>query len=344
MVDDFFRGADGRGRRQSRSPSRGRGRSDQSVEMEAGTVDDVPLVTTESSDSIQQMWIADGVPTGAAKPTVEACKRRLEARPSGDVRVAVVVNDDEMREEAAVRDLYGLRDLVSFDVEIHERLNCGDLERLLAAERDFVHYIGHVDDRGLQCADGWLDARTLDTVRTRAFVLNACRSYEQGRALVDAGAIGGVVTLQVVPNEPASRVGRTLANLLNAGFALGDALDIIGEDTITGQQYIVVGDPMVSVAGSKAITPICADIEKCTGAEDRYTVTVHSYPSSSSPLGSVMSPHISDNTLHYLNSGIIDTFDVSGSDVNDFLELERFPVRTNNSVFWSDWLSFSDIC
>jgi hypothetical protein len=333
-VDDFFRGP-------ATGTLRGTVREGQSSDPAAGTVDDVPLVTTRPSESIQQLWIADGVPTGAAKPSLAAAERRLDARPSGDVRVAVVVNDDEMREEAAVRDLYGLRDLVSFDVEIHDQLTTDELEAQLAVDRDFVHYIGHVDERGLQCADGWLDARTLDSVGTRAFVLNACQSYEQGMALVEKGAIGGVVTLQVVPNGPAAQVGRTLANLLNAGFALGDALDIVGDETITGQQYIAVGDPLVSVAGGKAINPLMAEIRKQDS--ERYSISVHNYPSAVSSLGSITTPHIGDNTCQYLSSGFLDEFTADADELSEFLTLERFPVDVDGRIHWSDWLSLDDL-
>jgi hypothetical protein len=160
-------------------------------------------------------------------------------------------------------------------------------------------------------------------------------------ALVEKGAIGGVVTLQVVPNGPATQVGRTLANLLNAGFALGDALDIVGDETITGQQYIVVGDPMVSVAGGKSATSLRAEVERV--GQDSFSVAVHGYPSSWARTGAVLTPHIGDNTCQYLNSGLMDRFEVSSAEVSEFLDLERLPVSVDGSLHWSDWLSLDDI-
>ncbi|MFC5969708.1 hypothetical protein ACFPYI_00035 [Halomarina salina] len=299
------------------------------------------IITTAPTESIQHLWLSDGVPAGAAKPTIEAFKRRIDEQPSGDVRVAVVVNDAEMHDELSVQDLYGLRDFISFEVDIHENLTQRELAILLAEERDFVHYVGHVDERGIQCADGWLDARSLTTVNTRAFVLNACKSYDQGAALIEAGAIGGVVTLRLVPNEPATRIGRTLARLLNAGFSLGSALDLLVDDTITAQQYTVVGDPMVSVADGKSGTPISGSIER--RGEDRFALTVSAYPSEWANLGATYLPSVSKDGVQYLNSGVLDTFELTGDELREGFSRERFPVIVNGRIHWSDCLSLDEI-
>ncbi len=66
-----------------------------------------------------------------------------------------------------------------------------------------------------------LDTRELDTVGIEGFFLNACQSYDQGMALIDAGAVGGVVALNDVINSGAVRVGRTMIRLLNRSFRSG---------------------------------------------------------------------------------------------------------------------------
>jgi hypothetical protein len=299
------------------------------------------VVGLDPTDSIEHVWVGDGYPIGAAKPTIGARKRRLDATPSGAIEVLVVSNSPDMRTESDVRELYGLRELVQFEVEVREDLTREELTEVLAEDRDFVHYVGHVTDEGLQCSDGHLDATTLDTVRTRAFVLNGCRSYSQGMALVDAGAIGGLVTLNDVGNEPATKVGRMLAGLLNSGFSLGGTLDILGSEMITGRQYMIVGDPKVTLANAKGGTPILLEAATSDGA--RYRLSFHGYPTARRGLGTIVTPHVATNTHRYLSSGHVADFIVTKDQVADTLRLERFPVRTNGQLLWSDSLDISNI-
>ena len=295
--------------------------------------EDATVVQPEPADTIEHAWVGDGVPMGASKLTLEACKRRLEAQPSGAIQVAVVSNSPEMRAEMDVRSLYGLRELVAFDIDIFEDLTGAELARVLADDYDFVHYVGHVDDDGMQCADGPLDATTLDYVGARAFVLNACRSYEQGMELVERGAIAGVVTLAEVGNEPATRVGRTLARLLNAGFSLAGALDIIGNETLTGRQYAVVGDSQVQITSNRGGTPVYTQVEE---RADRYVASLYGYPTSQYALGAICLPNIEGNSRHYLNSGHIDDFLVSDEGLLDYFDQDSLPVKMGEELWWTD--------
>ncbi|PSQ03261.1 hypothetical protein BRC94_00005, partial [Halobacteriales archaeon QS_5_70_17] len=180
-ISSFMRGRDGR------FAGDGGTAADTRSEGPARTDDD-PIVDLQETDSMEHVWIGEGYPMGAAKPTVEACKRRFDARPSGDIDVTVVVNDPEMRAETAVSDLYGLRELVQFDVGTHEALSQEELASLLAEDRDFVHFVGHVDDRGLQCADGYLDAAALDDVGTGGGHARRRRKRTGDEGGADAGA------------------------------------------------------------------------------------------------------------------------------------------------------------
>jgi len=309
------------------------------------TREDLPaidrIVGLPTTDSVEHVWVGDGYRMGSAKPTVESRKRRLAATPSGPIDVAVVVNDPEMHAEGDVRDLYGLRELVRFDVTVYEELTRDELETLLAEERDFLHFVGHVDERGLQCADGYLDAAALDRVGTRAFVLNACQSYRQGEHLVDAGAIAGVVTFVMVGNDAATRIGRTLARLLNAGFSLGGALDVTGEANHFATHYGIVGDPNLTLASSRGSTPITAELRAL--GDDRYRVDVHGHPTGRMGPGAVYTPNISGNDRRYLNAGHLDAFTVDGDQLAAFLRLERFPVTVDGRLHWSDSVTVDEV-
>lgn len=298
--------------------------------------------TPPKTDSIAQLWLADGYPMQGAKPTVDAFKRRLDAVPGDSIDVAVISNDTAMEAESDVADLYSQRGRVAFDVTMYEELSTQGLATVFAEEYDFVHYVGHVDSRGLQCADGWLDAHTLDTVNARAFILNGCRSYEQGTALVETGAIGGLCTLSNVGNTPATRIGRTVARLLNAGFSLAGALELISEDFVTGQQYVIVGDPTLSIVKSHGDTPTLAEITPTAG-DDTFVVDLHGYLSDQTPLGMPLIPSVSNNERYYLNSGHLATFNVSRTALTEYLSQEQFPVRIDGTVRWSNAISLDSM-
>lgn len=290
-----------------------------------------------TTESITHLWLDEGYPIAGAKPTLDACRRRLDANPSGPIDVAVVSNAPEMRAEADVADLYGLRDLVAFDVTVHEELTSAALREVFAADHDLVHYVGHVDTEGLQCADGWLDADTIERVDTRAFILNGCRSVEQGTALVETGAIGGLCTLRGVGNSPATEIGRTVARLLNAGFSLGGALDVIADESVTGHQYMVVGDPRLTITTCKGPTPNLVDVQ--TKESDQYDVSIYGSPVSTAHLGTLSMPLLQADETYYLNSGHIVTKTVSTSELRAYLDLSRIPVRLDGTLTWSDRLT-----
>lgn len=300
------------------------------------------IYSAPTADSITQICLTDGYPIQGAKPTLAACQRRFDATPAGTGDVAVVSNDTAMRAESDVVELYERCDHIAFDVTMYEELSRDALRDVLVGGYDLIHYVGHVDTQGLQCADGWLDAHTLDTVGTRMFVLNGCRSYAQGMALVDAGAIGGLCTLTNVGNTPATRIGRMVARLLNTGFSLGGALDIISEDSLAGQQYMIVGDPSLAIIQNQEDTPTLVEITPAPD-DDMFTVDIHGYPSSRTPIGMLYLPIISDNETYYLNSGHLTSITVSRSALAEYLQHGRFPVRIDGSLTWNDAVSVDSI-
>jgi hypothetical protein len=294
------------------------------------------------TDSITQLWLTDGYPIQGAKPTLDACQRRLDANPTDTIDVAVINNDPEMQAESVVADLYGLRDRIDFDVTIHEELSRSSVRDVFSSDHDLVHYVGHVDEKGLQCDDEWLDAQTLDAVSSRAFVLNGCRSHEQGMALVEAGAIGGLCTLTNVSNTAATEIGQTVARLLNAGFSLGSALDIINDDSVTGQQYMVVGDPGLAIVKSLNDIPTLAEI-KPESDNDMFSMDIYGYSSSWTPIGMPHAPSIGDNDTYYLNSGHNTTLTVTRAELVEYLQRKQIPIRIDGSLRWSDSITVDTI-
>jgi len=296
----------------------------------------------ENTDSLVQTWIGDGIPVGAGKATAEALRNRLNRTPAeGDIDITVVCNDEEMREECiAVDNGYGSREELPFDITLHHGLSKAELRELLVSRTDFFHYIGHIDEEGFDCSDGKLDAATLETVNVDAFLLNACQSYEQGLQLVEAGSIGGIVTLSDVVNSGAVRIGRATARLLNRGFPLQAALEIAKGESIVGGKYIVVGDGSLPIAQAESGIPNVCEIDS---AGDQYRAAIRTYPTTQNDLGSVVIPYIQDNDQYFLGSGTVKTFTLSREELMQYLHLEDIPVKIDGSLRWSRNLSRDDV-
>ncbi|MFB6303280.1 MAG: hypothetical protein ABEH78_10535 [Haloferacaceae archaeon] len=304
---------------------------------------DATYIQPEPTDAIEQVWVGGGTPLGATKAIPEAYHNRLERSPvEGDIDITVICNDRAMAAESDVVDeAYGTAIDLPFDVTVREDLTRADLREVLAADGDFLHYVGHIDERGFDCADGWLHAESVDHVGTDAFLLNACQSFEQGTELVRAGAVAGIVTLNDVVNDAAVRMGRLLARLLNHGFPLTGALDVAADAHPIGDQYTVVGDGRVTLAraeGSPPNAPVVAVV-----GDDTYELEYRPYPTNRITTGSMVRPYLGGDDVHYLFSGVIDTFEVSAAELAEFLALEPVPVRVGGDLRWSDELDLDDL-
>jgi hypothetical protein len=305
---------------------------------ESSNPDDISYVEPESSGSLEQAWIGDSIPIGASKLTPDAFQNRLDRDAvDGDISISIVLNDPRMSEEEdLVNRAYGDRENLPFDVSVHRNLTVAGLREQLGRENSFLHYIGHTEEDGFECADGKLDAATLEETGVDAFLLNACNSYRQGIRLIEAGAIGGIVTLNDIINDGAVRIGETVARLLNAGFPLRAVLTIARDESVLGGQYIVVGDGGMTVTQSSSRTPNLLEI---SSGRDGFSIDIHTFATDDAGLGTVYKPHLSDNEEYFLSSGKIATFQVSSQELLNFLQLEEVPVRDGDRLRWSSELS-----
>ncbi len=300
------------------------------------------IVEPQSVETIDHAWVGDGCPLGSNKLTLESRRQRIEREPAKrqTIRIRVVCNDNSMKAEGAVNELYGFRKSMDYDVDIAYNLTTAELRELLATDIDFFHYIGHIDHDGVQCADGVLDTTTLDTVGVRSFLLNACRSYEQGSALVEKGSQAGVVTLSDVSNHAATKVGRTLARLLNVGFPFRAALSIAQKQSLTGYQYVVVGDGGIALCQSPSGT--CTHT-KVTRRENHFAVEKHGRHLLNQAAGGTFKPYYGDGDICYLSSGYIDTFDMTSEELNDLFEMQPMPIEYDGDLYWSEDITASDL-
>ncbi|WP_367175400.1 hypothetical protein [Haloarcula rubripromontorii] len=299
-------------------------------------------VEPQAEDSLEQAWIGDSIPIGASKLTKAAFEHRLDRDTNADdITIRVVQNDDRMDEERQlVDDVYGTRDDLPFDVTVHDDLTTAELRTVLTTDAEFFHYIGHTEHDGFVCSDGKLDVTTVDSVGIDTFLLNACNSYNQGLALVEKGAIAGIVTLNEVLNDGAVRIGETVARLLNCGFPLRAALTIARGESVLGGQYIVVGDGGVTVTQTNGGMPNLLAIQ---ATETGYNIEMNVYSTDDKALGAIIFPHITRSEDHYLVPGEIDTFNVSRRELEDFLQMQQIPVRNEGDLYWSRSIDLDSI-
>ncbi|EMA61445.1 caspase family protein [Halorubrum lipolyticum] len=313
-------------------PTRGVGASSERGAVAA----DTDFVRPEPVDTVEHAWIGAGVPLDANKATLDAYHRRLEAGAVEQSRISVLVvcNDEQMREEGEVADLYGLRDMVQFDIEVRHDLTREEMRETLQSDVDFLHYIGHVDDRGMQCTDEYLDLTAADLdVGVSAFLLNACQSYQQGEALVHRGSRGGIVTLSDVANSPATQLGRIIARLMNSGFNLRTALHVAKRELITGHQYIVVGDGGTTICQSRSGAAVVVNIKN---DDAPWSLSVKVYPNGPYGSGSLATPNIRSNFINYYVPGSMELTEVKDTQLEQFLNLEVLPVFVEEGLIWSD--------
>lgn len=293
-----------------------------------------------TEDVLESIWAGEATPIGASHATPQAYRNRLDREPSEPpIDVAVVCNDPEMAAELDTADRYDGEDL-PFDVAIYRELSTAALRtRIEDQSTDFLHYIGHADAGGLRCSDGRLDLGTLSDTGVDAFLLNACRSYEQGLALIDAGAVGGVVTLDPVPDRVAAPIGETVARLLNAGYPLRAALQVVRDEFVVGGDYLVVGDGGIAVGQSSV-----AQIYSLGRVEDGAVgFRADSYPSNAR-VGGVATCYL-DGIGYYLAGNESDRITVETEELAEFLSRSEVPLRIegDSTLRWSTDVSLADL-
>jgi len=305
---------------------------------------DADFVRPEPVDTVEHAWVGDGVPLDANKATLDAYHRRLEAGTVEQSRISVLVvcNDEQMREEGRVADLYGLRDMVQFDIEVRHDLTRAEMRDVLESDVDFLHYVGHVDDRGMQCTDDYLDLTDEDLdVGVSAFLLNACQSYQQGEALIHRGSRGGIVTLSDVANSPATQLGRIIARLMNSGFNLRTALHVAKRELITGHQYIVVGDGATTICQSRSGVALVLNINE--SKINQWNLTVEGFPNGPYGTGTMMYLNLDEDDENHIVPSKIQLSRVTSSSLNDFLSLENTPIFYDEGLTWNDeFTQFTD--
>ncbi|WP_373189831.1 hypothetical protein [Halolamina sp.] len=299
------------------------------------------LVEPEPTDAFQTVWADEGMPIGATKASIAGYRNGLDHTPSEEIGVTVVINDDGMADEGDVAEnVYGDDTEFPFDLRVYRNLTTDRLKAVLETKREFLHYVGHIEADGFQCSDGRLDARDLDFVGVDAFFLNGCASYDQGMALLERGAVGGVVTVTEVINSGAARVGEAMVKLLNHGFPLRAALDVASQQSFVGGQYSIVGDGDVDILQRKNLGASVTDI---TESEGEFVVSPTVYPTGDLSVGAHSRTVFGSGNQYELTPGSLKQIRYeSKSELRQVLQQTNDLVRYQGQIYHPDRLPFSE--
>jgi hypothetical protein len=286
--------------------------------------------------------VGEGFAVEAANPTVGSFRRGFEW-PSGEgpLDVHVVYNDERLD---APDDLaYDNHPTAETNVRVSESLTTVELREALLEETDFLHFVGHVTERGMVCPDGELDVRTLPMTGVGAFFLNGCRSYEQGFALLTAGAAGGIVTVDDVEDEVAGEVGYQAAMLLDAGYSLYAVLDVLDRTGVDRSRYTVLGSPTLSLRTPLPGTAELYALDTSLSAEPDCGIpaTAYSYPSKSKGQGALWTPNHSTGDPYLSTAAPRETL-LPQDEIRSYIRDSRVPAILDGDLVLNTDLSIED--
>ncbi|MFB6176947.1 MAG: hypothetical protein ABEI99_07375, partial [Halobaculum sp.] len=314
-------------------------------------VSNIDLLNPEPCPGRTHGWLADGVPIDGFKTVPEAYRHRDEALddPGEKLSVTAIVNETDVsrigcgsdgglgmqdEHEAAVEHYQTRAEELRIDIDVRENVSTAELARVFESHNDFVHFIGHHEASGLSCTDGFLSPDSLDTVRTRAFFLNACGSYPFGEELVRRGGVAGGVTFASVGDSDAAEVGTTFARLLVNGFCISRGLAKAARHAISPRDYAVIGDGTFQASQSDDLVPLDGYVVP-TESGDFKVLLRNNQPRKT---GNVTVDMFNTNDSQRLLVGSTEMKEISKEQLVEYLSATQDPIVFRGELFWPEEL------
>jgi hypothetical protein len=232
--------------------------------------------STFPAEQQRHTWVGDGILSGASKLIPKGYENNHSSEHSkGPIKAAVVCNDEKMlSEHQSVNDIYADETPLPYEIASYESLTTEKMRLLIESNLDFLHFIGHIDNQGIKCKDGYLDPADIDATGVDVFLLNACNSYRVGVELINKGAVGGVVTLEDVLNDTAVNFGKTLAELFEDGFSISNAVGVANNIHPDSSEYLVIGQLDTQL---KRASSFSQSVSEITQTGDSYNVEMETF-------------------------------------------------------------------
>ncbi len=210
------------------------------------------------------LWFSVGYAVDAVKSTPRAFMNSQRYPGKKKVSVGIICNEADMSREVDVV-IEALSDAAS-SLQVFWGLDVSGFSRVFARGFDIVQLIGHCDERGFKCRDGFARADSVKENNTPMFFFNSCSSHAEAARLVDRGSACGVATFYRVLEEAALDVCRNFYLMLGEGYPAGMAMDAARECSVLGKEYILIGDGSFCLGGDglKPLYKITRDGDGCT--------------------------------------------------------------------------------
>ena len=200
-----------------------------------------------------QLWFSDGYPVDASKVTARSLSGGRKYRRNKVISIGIVCNEPFMSRE--VDAIVGALEDAYVSIEILWDADVAQFSRVFGRGFDIVQVIGHCDERGFKCRDGFAHIKDIEKNRTPMFFFNSCASFREAATLVESGSACGVATLFRVLEEAAVDVCRDFYRMLGAGYSASLALNAARECSALGKEYLLVGDGSFRCIGDDPLKP-----------------------------------------------------------------------------------------
>jgi hypothetical protein len=142
-----------------------------------------------------------------------------------------------------------------------------------------------------------------------------------------------------VISQAATVIGKRYAELLNGGFPIGSATDLIRETKLLANQYTVVGDGNATLVQPEGATTA---VEKLSlGADGGFRVEGTVYASWNLDVGSFLQLHYRGKRMVIPNRW--GPVSVSEEELATAFDRWMFPIVAGGKFYWSDEVSVTEL-
>jgi hypothetical protein len=139
----------------------------------------------------------------------------------------------------------------------------------------------------------------------------------------------------------ATKIGRTIARLLNYGFPIGSATNLIQETMFSGGHYAVVGDSNTTLAQTTGGIP---EVHRIFQTENnQFEICIEIFASWNHGTGSMFTTNIERSGCRYIAPGEFGPWKANKSMLAEHLNQGLFPIIVDGKFYWSDTITFSEL-
>ena len=189
-------------------------------------------------------------PVCMTREDVERIRALIIADPAGDLKDAVT-ECDYITDE--------LNKIIDTDYLIQREATCERVADFIQSGYTLIHYAGHVDEKGLQLSNGWLDSFTIQQIvkGSPLVFINGCQSAGRAttalaEAFLQAGAVGYIGSVWDIHDVAAAHLAVDFYTNSLHHHTIGEALRMAKESALQKRSiawacFVLFGDPTLQL-------------------------------------------------------------------------------------------------